>query len=57
VRLPVLPNDAPIIQLAVRQMAAKLVIIDPLMAFLGSDTNSHKDQDCRRAMHPLAIVA
>jgi AAA domain len=56
-RLPVLPADANYIRLAVRRVEAKLVIIDPLTAFLGSDTNAHKDQDCRRALHPLAVVA
>jgi hypothetical protein len=56
-RLPVLPNDAPLIRIACREMVAKLVIIDPLTAFLGGETNAHKDQDCRRALHPLAIVA
>ncbi len=36
---------------------AALVIIDPLMAFLGSDTDSHRDQDIRAALRPLAAVA
>jgi hypothetical protein len=56
-RLPVLPNDAPLIRIVCRQMSAKLVIIDPLTAFLGGDTNTHKDHDVRRALHPLAAVA
>ena len=56
-RLPVLPNDAPYIRIACRRMSARLVIIDPLTAFLGSETNTHKDQDVRRALHPLAKMA
>ena len=34
-----------------------LVVVDPLMAFLGGDVNSHRDQDVRRALAPLARVA
>ena len=33
------------------------MVVDPLMAFLSGDTNSHKDQDVRRALAPLASVA
>jgi hypothetical protein len=57
IRLPVLPDDIPCIKQAVERMAARLVIIDPLTAFLGGDTNSHRDQDVRRALHPLAVMA
>jgi hypothetical protein len=56
-RLPVLPQDMLYIKLAVRRMGAQLVIIDPLTAFLGADTNTHKDQDVRRALYPLAVLA
>jgi hypothetical protein len=56
-RLPVLPDDIPHIKDAILRMSAKLVIIDPIMAFLGADTNSHRDQDVRRALHPLAVMA
>jgi hypothetical protein len=33
------------------------VVIDPLMAFLSGKTDSHKDQDIRRALAPLATLA
>lgn len=56
-RLPVLPNDALCVRQAVKRMQAQLVVIDPLSAFLGRETNMHKDQDTRRALHPLALVA
>lgn len=36
---------------------AKLVIVDPLMAYLPSTTNAHRDQDIRRVMAPLKEVA
>jgi hypothetical protein len=56
-RLPVLPDDIRDLKDAVQRMVAKLVIIDPIMAYLGPDTNSHRDQDVRRALHPLADTA
>jgi subtilisin family serine protease len=36
---------------------ARLVVIDPLMAYLGSDTNSYRDQDVRGILAPLARLA
>lgn len=33
------------------------MVIDPLMAFLSSKTDSHKDQDVRRALAPMAALA
>ncbi len=36
---------------------AKLVIVDPLMAYLPSTTNAHHDQDIRRVLTPLKEVA
>jgi hypothetical protein len=56
-RLPVVPDDCGHILEAIRRMKAKLVIIDPLTAYLAAQTNSHRDQDIRRALHPLAILA
>jgi hypothetical protein len=56
-RLPVLPNDILRIKEAVERVAARLVVVDPLMAFLNGDTNSHRDQDVRRALHPLTAMA
>ena len=38
-------------------MDASIVIVDPLMAFLSGGTNSHRDQDVRRALAPLARLA
>ena len=36
---------------------ARLVVIDPLMAYLGSEVNGFKDQDVRRALAPLSAMA
>ncbi len=34
-----------------------LVVVDPLMAYLGTDIDAHKDQDVRRCLRPLARLA
>jgi hypothetical protein len=54
---PEFPIDADMLECAIRERAAVLVVIDPLVAFLGSETNSHRDQDVRRALAPLAAIA
>jgi len=41
----------------VRKHGAKLLIVDPLMAFLGTGVDSHRDQDVRRILHRLAVMA
>lgn len=56
-RLPALPDDAHYIRDAVERMDARLVIVDPLTAYLGPEINSHRDTDCRRALWPLAALA
>lgn len=56
-RLPSVPDDLDIIRRGVERVSASLVVIDPLMAFLSGDVNSHKDQDVRRALAPLARLA
>ena len=56
-RMPALPADIPAIWHAVEQVGAAMVVIDPLMAYLGGDVNSHRDQDVRRALAPLARMA
>jgi 5S rRNA maturation endonuclease (ribonuclease M5) len=56
-RFPELPHDLDHLEDVVREVGAALVIVDPLMAYLGGDVNSHRDQDVRRALAPLAAVA
>ncbi len=34
-----------------------LVVVDPLMAFLGAEVNSNRDQDVRRALYRLKLLA
>lgn len=52
-----LPDDIAAIEEIVIEKQARLVILDPLMAFLGSGTNSFRDQDVRRALAPVAASA
>lgn len=42
---------------AVRSYGARLVIIDPFVAYLGSRLKAERDQDVRRALAPLAAMA
>jgi hypothetical protein len=48
--------DTAALELAIRQQAARLVIIDPLVAYLGS-TDAHRDAEVRGLMAPLAALA
>lgn len=41
---------------AIKQTAARLLIVDVLMAFLPAGTDSHKDQDIRRVLSALAAA-
>ena len=56
-RLLSVPEDIPLIEHEIERIGAKLVIVDPLMAFLSAEINSHKDQDVRRALAPFAAMA
>jgi archaellum biogenesis ATPase FlaH len=50
-----IPKDIATIEEAIARVNAKLVIIDPLMAFLSG--NANHDQDVRKAMTPLSKMA
>jgi RecA-family ATPase len=51
------PDDARLLRAAIEAMDAGLVIIDPLMSYLSPDVKSNSDQDIRRALSPLALIA
>jgi archaellum biogenesis ATPase FlaH len=51
-----LPRDLHHIERAIRNHGITLVVIDPLMAFLGG-VDSHNDQSVRRALHPISKLA
>jgi RecA-family ATPase len=52
-----LPGDSPLLEAAIGEVEAKLVVIDPLMAYLDGRVNSWRDQDVRAALAPLARLA
>ena len=52
-----LPDDLHVIEEAIIRVDAKLVIVDPLMAFLSARIDGHRDQDVRGALHLLARLA
>jgi len=51
------PRDIPRVEEAIARVGAKVVVIDVLLAYLGSDTDSYRDQDIRLALAPLASSA
>lgn len=51
------PNDAFILEEAIAEMNAGLVFVDPLFAFLSPDVKSNNDQDVRRALSVLSLIA
>jgi hypothetical protein len=52
-----LPADLDRLEAVVKDRAAALVVVDPLMAFLAGTVDAHRDQDVRRALAPLAAMA
>lgn len=55
---PSLSRNVGQIESAVRDSRAGLVIVDPLMAYIGGpEVNSYRDQDVRRVLAPLAGMA
>jgi RecA-family ATPase len=51
------PSGVSRLQMAIQQAEARLVIVDPLAAFLDSSVNGWVNQDVRRALHPLKQIA
>jgi hypothetical protein len=56
-RLVTLPDDLPELRAAIQRVEARLVVIDPLMAYLGGKVDSHRDQDVRRVLATMAGLA
>jgi hypothetical protein len=54
---PSFPKDADLLRDEIEDRQARLVVIDPLMAYLGGSVNSFSDQEVRRALAPLTRVA
>jgi len=52
-----IPEHLYFLQALVERLQARLVILDPLVAYLGRGINANSDQDVRSALHPLAYQA
>jgi len=56
-RLPQVPTDLPLIAEEAIRLDVKLIVIDPVMAYLDPDVESFKDHHIRRALSPLGRMA
>jgi RecA-family ATPase len=56
-RPPELPADLFLLEDLIKSKGAALVVIDPLMAFLAGQVDSHRDQDVRRVLASMAYMA
>jgi len=52
-----MPDGLDVLKTLVVEKAARLVVIDPMNAFFSGAVDSHRDQDVRTALAPLARVA
>jgi AAA domain len=52
-----IPRNIPDIEAACKEVGAVAVIVDPLTAFLGQGTKQNYDQDVRKALHPVKVMA
>ena len=52
-----LPDDIELIRQAIERTGARLLTVDPIVASLSGEINSHRDQDIRRVLAPLAQLA
>ena len=54
---PEFPRDLPALRRLIQETGARMVIIDPLIAYLGKDANAHNDQSSRRVLKALDKLA
>lgn len=52
-----LPSGIGTLQEALRETQAKLVVLDPINAFIALEVNSHRDHHVRRVLGPLSQLA
>jgi hypothetical protein len=57
VRLPELPRDLPVLEEVIRRFDAVAYGVDVFNAFLSSRVDSYRDQDVRRALHPMKTMS
>jgi archaellum biogenesis ATPase FlaH len=51
------PRDLELLKNTIVSTGARLLIIDPLTAFIEKGSDSYKDQDMRRILHPVESIA
>ena len=56
-RMLSIPEDLEALRNVIISVGARLVVIEPLLAFISLNTHSHNDQQVRRALGPLAALA
>ena len=56
-RVPILPDDLPVLKATAKNVDADLLVIDPLFAHLSGEVNTFKDSDVRSALAPLSAFA
>lgn len=52
-----LPDDTPVLEKRVEQLGARVLMLDPVVAFMQKGTDSYKDQSVREVLAPLARMA
>jgi hypothetical protein len=55
--MPTLPDDLSIIETAIYQVEAKLLVIDPILSYIGDNVNEYRDKEVRRALAPVIAMA
>lgn len=55
--MTLLPTDVPLLEEAVKETGAGLIIIDPFVAHLSPELNANNDHSLRQATRPLARMA
>ncbi|MGH7510351.1 MAG: AAA family ATPase [Gemmatimonadales bacterium] len=55
--LPMFPDDGDALRAAIVEHGARIVVIDPITAFLGDKVNSWRASDVRKALAPLCQIA
>jgi putative DNA primase/helicase len=56
-RLPILPDDIGQIITDILEHSAKLVVIDPIFAYIGAKISTKDDKEMRKALQPLKVAA
>ena len=53
----VLPSDLAVLEEAVVEVGAAMIVLDPLISRLSAGLDTHKDAEVRRALEPLVALA